>query len=154
MIPTPDVRRRVDLLRRRAAVDDRLGVLELEAARKGISTPPEVVLEIEDLRADLRRLDTSLRELESSFAVQPDLTPAGMYDSFIELRTDVQRALSPLYNELLQIREHISQLARSRDLARGEDRVWRRRVLIWLAILTALLGFLAVRSILAVAVGG
>ena len=147
MIPTPDARRRVDLLRRRAAVDDRLGVLELEAARKGISTPPEVVLEIEDLRADLRRLDTSLRELESSFNAQPNLTPEGMYEAFVALREDVHRAIGPLYKELLEIRQQISQLALTRDRSRDEDRIWRQRVLIWLAILTALLIFLAVRSI-------
>jgi hypothetical protein len=39
------------------ATKRRLGVLELQAAQKGIDVPPEVVLETEDLRAEIAALE-------------------------------------------------------------------------------------------------
>jgi hypothetical protein len=35
----------------------RLGVLEVQAARKGYNAPPEAVVEIEDLRAEIAALE-------------------------------------------------------------------------------------------------
>jgi hypothetical protein len=41
----------------------RLGVLELQAAKYGINTPPEVTIEIEDLKRELRKREQRLRSL-------------------------------------------------------------------------------------------
>lgn len=153
MLPTPDVRRRVDLQRRRAAISDRLNQRELQAAKQGISTPPEVVLEVEDLRADLRRIDEALHELNKAFFVEPDLTPDGLFDLFVNLRDDMHRAIGPLYNELINLRDVIGAQHAARTAAHEEDRIWRRRVLIWLAILTALLAVVALRTIFTVTLG-
>lgn len=128
-------------------MEQRLSVLEVQAAQKGQNTPPETVLEIEDLRSDLRRIDNAMRDLDRAFFVQPDLTPEGMYEAFVELRTDVGRALSPLFGDLLKIREHIDKLSEVSAQGRNDERRWRRWTVLWLAILTALVAFLVIRNI-------
>lgn len=144
----PSGRREQDLIRRRAHIVRRLNLLEQQRAQKGIDTPPEVINEIEDLEADIRRLDRSIAEVQDALvAPAPDTTPAGLYDLFVALREDVYRANLLLYKELLQIRNPIKDLQLLQEQVKGaSEDIWRMRVRVrhmvaWIAVLTALVLF-------------
>jgi len=42
----------------------RLQILELQAASYGLSVPPHILIEIEDIRSKLKALDAELAEIE------------------------------------------------------------------------------------------
>ena len=44
--------------------EKRLRVLELQAAMKGINTPPETEIEIEDIQAEIQRYQQMIDELK------------------------------------------------------------------------------------------
>jgi hypothetical protein len=52
----------------------RLGLLELEKARKGFSTDPSVLIEIDDLTAEVTKLNTALSTLGAQQASTPSTT--------------------------------------------------------------------------------
>ena len=58
--------RRQHLEKLRHTYQRRLEVLDLQAARFGLSTPPHVLMEIEDVRKEIALIDTQLAEFEQS----------------------------------------------------------------------------------------
>jgi hypothetical protein len=118
-------------------MEQRLQILEVQAAKQGINTPPEVVLEINDLQADLRRIDKAMQELEREFFVQPDLTPAGMYELFVGLRDDVHRALGSTYGEVLKIRDIVDVQAAAQRTWQATETTARQRQQRWQQALVA-----------------
>lgn len=124
-------------------MEQRLQLLEVQAAQKGQNTPPEIVLEINDLQADIRRIDESMRELDRAFFVQPDLTPTGMYELFISLREETTRALNSTYTEILKIRDIIATQAAKEATEHAQQRRWQRGLVVAVAALVVMVAVAA-----------
>lgn len=79
-----------ELEERRTAHRDRLQVLEIQAARSGRSTPPEVVTEISDIKAKLVPIDAAIFKLTYVGTVRADVPGNDRADA---INMGVERAL-------------------------------------------------------------
>lgn len=94
----------------RIAHQKRLQILELQAANFGLSTPPHILTEIEDIQRQISSIDAQLRIDESS--VQPILHSKVVILFLSANPSDLTRLR--LGQELRDIRERL-QLAKQRD---------------------------------------
>ena len=87
-----ETQRQIDELeQQRSAHHDRLQVLEIQAARAGRSTPPEVVTEIQDIKSKLVPIDAAIFKLTYVGTVRSD-TP-GNDDRHDRISMAVERSL-------------------------------------------------------------
>lgn len=81
-----------ELEERRSAHRDRLQVLEVQAARMGNGTPPEVVNEVKDIKAKLVPIDAAIFKLTYVGTVRADV-PNDTHDRSGTITMAVERTL-------------------------------------------------------------
>lgn len=103
----------------------RLQALELQAANFGLSTPPHVLVEIEDIRKEISAIETQFAQNEQ-LDLQKDISGGKKMITILFLAADPTNASRlRLGEELREVQEKL-QLAKLRDQFRLEQRMSAR----------------------------
>ena len=93
----------------------RLDVLEIQAAKFGISAPPHILMEIEEIRDKIKSIETQLTEIKQPVPQAPEQQTDSITISILFLTADPTNASRlRLGEELREIQEKL-QLAQLRD---------------------------------------